>query len=177
MLHASNEATKRQIELAREQGEAQTHALEAMKEETGHAGQVRAGDYVIGYAVEEAEGLYRWRDGELEWEEPTHENAHVEVVVADAADGRFVPGLEVTVNIRAGADRDFGTYEQPLLWHPWLLHYGRNWTLPGDGTYDLRVHVEPLRMPRHDKKNGRRFAKPVDVTFRGVRIETGRKTS
>jgi hypothetical protein len=68
-----------------------------------------------------------------------------------------------------------GTHRQPFLWHPWLYHYGRNWEVPGDGSYRLRVRIEPPEFPRHDKINGRRYAEPVEVEFENVRVETGRK--
>lgn len=42
-----------------------------------------------------------------------------------------------------------------------------------DGTYRLRVHVDPAPFMRHDRVNGRRFAEPVDCEFTGVEISTG----
>ncbi|MGI8494296.1 MAG: hypothetical protein ACR2L1_03145 [Pyrinomonadaceae bacterium] len=58
-------------------------------------GKKRAGEYVVGYAVEKAEGLYHLRDdSELKWIEPTDENIHIEIVVCDGADNRFVPNLK-----------------------------------------------------------------------------------
>ena len=96
MQRPSDESSSSQLDLAREQRMAQQHAIEGMKETKGHAAQTRAGDYLIGYAVEDAGGLYRWRDGELE---------------------------------------------------------------------------------RHDKVNGSRFTKPVEVRFDNVAISTGRKLS
>lgn len=68
-----------------------------------------------------------------------------------------------------------GTHAQPFLWHPWLFHYGRNWQVPGDGEYTLRVRIEPPTFHRHDKRNGLRYAEPVEVEFRGVQLETGQK--
>ena len=49
--------------------------------------------------------------------------------------------------------------------------------MPGDGSYRLRVRIEPPEFARHDKINGRRYAEPVEVEFRNVRVETGRKLS
>ena len=48
-----------------------------------------------------------------------------------------------------------------------------NWTVPADGEYPLRVRVEPPTFMRHDEVNGRRFTEPVDVEFRGVKVERG----
>ncbi|MCL4302561.1 MAG: iron transporter [Anaerolineae bacterium] len=98
-------------------------------------------------------------------------------MVRDAADGRFIPGLTVYATLLDSAGREIGTHQQPFLWHPWLYHYGRNWHVPGDGQYTLRVRVEAPDFMRHDKINGQRFATPVTVEFDGVKIETGQKIS
>src|SRR6266542_5903610 len=82
--------------------------------------------------------MYHLRDGQLEWHDSQDENAHIEVVVRDAADGRFIPGLTVYATLLDRAGTEIGTHQQPFLWHPWLYHYERNWRVPGDGTYTLR---------------------------------------
>lgn len=91
----------------------------------------------------------------------------------DAGDGRFVPGLDVEVAVIDAGGAEVGRHTQPLLWHPMLYHYGRNWTVPGDGSYTFRVRVAPASFPRHDKKNGRRYTEPVEVEFADISVETG----
>lgn len=173
-MRKSDEAEPKGLALARAEGQAFKATVDHMIADVADAGAItRAGEYLVGYAVEKAEGMYEMRDGELQWQEPGKGNAHIEVVVCDGADGRFVPCLDVRVTVVDEAGKELGTHAQPLLWHPYLYHYGRNWTLPGDGTYTLKVHVEPPDFPRHDRENGNRYTKPVDVTFDGVRIETG----
>lgn len=174
-MRTSDESTRRQLELARNQGDALGAAVAAMDDESGVLVQ-RAGDYEIAVAVEEAEGMWRPVDGELVWENPPDENCHVEVCVRDGADGRFVPGLEVSVTVVGPDGGDLGTQPLPFLWHPWLYHYGRNWAVPAEGAYRLRVRVERPGFMRHDHENGRRYAEPVEVEFTGVQIEPGRKT-
>lgn len=177
-MEASDEATGEQLQLARDQGRALRRALEHMTgKEADDGALTRAGDYLVACAVEEAEGMWQMRDGSLEWTEPEDENVHVEVAVCDGADGRFIPGLEVTLTLVDEGGREVGTHPQPFLWHPWLYHYGRNWKVPGDGRYTLRVRIEPPAFGRHDRKNGRRFAEPVEVEFPGVEIQTGEKKS
>jgi hypothetical protein len=172
----TDEASPEQIEAACEQGRAYGRALELMTTRIADdGGEQRAGCYLVGYAIEEAEGMYEWRDGALEWHAPADENLHVEVSVRDAGDGRFVPGARVLATLIDADGTEFGPHEQPLLWHPMLYHYGRNWTLPHDGDYTLRVRVEPPRFSRHDKINGCRFTRPADVEFAGVRVERGRE--
>lgn len=173
----SDEATNRGLQLARQQGQAYQQALEYMSTQVAHGSKKAAGEYIVGYAVEEAEGLYHFNYGQLEWEEPRNANAHIEVAVCDAADGRFIPALTVYVTLIDANGREIGTHQQPFLWHPTLYHYGRNWQVPGDGDYRLRIRIEPPTFPRHDKTNGRRYTQPVEVEFSQVHIKAGRKIS
>ena len=171
----TSEADAAQLALARAQGDAYQRALQHMTTEVAHAGgSRRAGEYLVGYAVEDAEGMYELRDGELRWRNPKGgENVHVEVAVCDAADGRFIPAVEVTVTLRSPAGATVGPQTLPLLWHPMLYHYGSDLAVPEDGDYTLHVHVEPPRFMRHDEVNGRRFLEPVDVEFTDVPLRRG----
>lgn len=172
----TSEATAKQLELARAQGDAYGKALEYMTGTVAHGGgATEAGHYSIGYAVEEAEGMYEFHDGALTWVNPTEENVHIEVAVRDRADGRFVPAVKVFVTVIAPDGTEIGTEEQPLLWHPMIYHYGRNWTVPSDGDYTLKVRVEPPTFMRHDEVNGVRFTEVEEVTFTGVSIERGQE--
>ncbi len=170
----TDEADAKQLDLARQQGESYRRALEHMANDVAHDGGMQeAGEYLIGYAVEEAEGMYEWEDGELVWRDPDGENLHVEIAVCDGADGRFVPGVKVTGTLVDPDGKEVGSHEHPLLWHPMLYHYGRNWTVPADGTYTLRVRVEPPTFMRHDEVNGRRFEEVVETTFDNVQVQRG----
>jgi hypothetical protein len=172
----TSEATAHQLDLAREQGEAYGRALSHMTHDVADAGgEKTAGDYIVGYAVEKAEGMYALDGSTLRWHDPGDTNAHLEIAVRDAADGRFVPCLEITVTMVAPDGTRLGPHRQPLLWHPMLYHYGRNWQLPADGEYRLEVHIEPPGFMRHDEVNGRRFVDPVDVEFTGVAVTRGRE--
>lgn len=172
-MKESDEATDDELDLAREQGGVYVKALEHMVDEVANGGgEMRAGDYVVAFAHEEAEGMYHRADGSLEWREPDG-NIHIEISVRDAGDDRFVPGLDVALTIVDGQGREVGTETMPFIWHPWLYHYGKNWTIPGDGRYTLRVRIEPPEFMRHDQKNGRRYGEPVTVEFEDVELETG----
>lgn len=174
-LQPSDEINEEQIKLAQKQGDALQEALKNMTQEEAHGGQQAVGDYVIAWANEKAEGMYMLRDGELHWEEPQAENTHLEVAVCNSADGRFIPALTVHATLIDQNGAEVGTHRQPFLWHPWLYHYGRNWQVPHEGPYTLRVLVEVPDFPRHDKTNGKRFAEPVEVEFSNVRLELGQK--
>ena len=174
-LKPSDEANEEQIRLANKQGEALQEALKHMTQKEAHGGQKEAGDYVIAWANEKAEGMYMLRDGQLEWQEPQGENTHLEVAVCSAADGRFIPGLTVHATLVDRNGKEVGTHRQEFLWHPWLYHYGRNWQVPDEGPYTLRVRVDTPDFPRHDKTNGKIFTEPVEVEFQDIRLELGKK--
>jgi uncharacterized protein involved in high-affinity Fe2+ transport len=177
-MKVSDEASEAQLDLARNQGDTYEKALHHMAfEEADDGDEKSAGDYLVAYAIEHAEGMYEYDNGELVWRNPDEENLHVEVSVRDGSDGRFIPGLIVYATLIDANGREVGTHQQPFLWHPWLYHYGRNWIIPGDGEYTLRVHIEPPQWARHDKKNGKRYADPVDVEFTGLQVKTGQKKS
>lgn len=77
-LQSSDEATQEQLQLAIEQGDAYQKALDSMVSKEAHGSEMRAGEYLVGYAVEEAEGMYHWMDGKLHWQDPQDENVHIE---------------------------------------------------------------------------------------------------
>jgi hypothetical protein len=170
----SSEADATQLDLAREQGRAYRKALDHMVENVAHDGGMQPADqYLVAYAIEEAEGMFMWEDGGLVWHDPEEDNLHVEIAVCDASDGRFIPELTVTATLIGPDGEEVGTHRHELLWHPMMLHYGRNWKVPADGTYTLKVHVDPPTFMRHDEINGRRFEHPVETTFKGVKVERG----
>ena len=170
----TDEATRQQLELARAQGDAFGRALTHMTGTVAHdGGEQPAGHYLIGYAVEEAEGMYEWTGEELVWREPGGSNLHLEITVRDSGDGRFVPDVHVLATLVDPEGRNVGSHQQPLLWHPMIYHYGRNWNVPADGEYTLRVHVDPPTFMRHDQVNGCRYTEPVEVEFTGVKVKRG----
>ena len=175
-MEKSNEAKLEQLEMAREQGKTYVNALKEMsKKEADTGGEKKAGNYVVAYAVESAEGMYKFNNGELKWQDPGKKNIHIEISVRDGADDRFIPGLDVSVTVMDDSGKEIGSHNQEFLWHPWLFHYGRNWELPGDGKYTLKVDIKAPKFMRHDKKNGLRFAEDVEVVFENVKITTGQK--
>lgn len=175
---ATDEASATGLRLAKEAGDAYRRMVDYFLENVATDGNLqRAGDYAVGVATEEAEPLWHLLGGELELKEPaTGDNAHLEVVVMDAADQRFVPGLTIDVTLVAGNGKEVGTFRLPFLWHPTMYHYGRSIHIDEAGTYDLTVNIAPPTFGRHDKTNGRRYAEPVSVVFEGIRLEPGRKT-
>ena len=175
-IRPSEEGDRRALAPARAEGEAYGRALAHMTDAVADDGGVQpAGPYLAGYAVEQAEWMYRLADGALRWEGPGEANVHIEVAVRDAADGRFVPGLTIDVTLLDGSGAELGTHRLPLLWHPYLYHYGRNWAVPGDGACTLRVRIAPPEFMRQDEATGKRFAEEVRAEFRGVAITAARE--
>jgi hypothetical protein len=174
----TDEASERGLALAKQAGDAYREMVDYFIGNVATSGaKQNAGDYLIGVAVEEAEPLWQMLGGSLELKEPMADaNAHLEVVVADRADGRFIPGLDVHVTLLDESGDEVGTYELPFLWHPTMYHYGRSIHVQQGGTYTMRVHVEAPGFPRHDKVNGKRYSEPVTCEFGSIRIERGRKT-
>lgn len=174
-LKTSDEINEEQIKLVKKQGDAFQEALKNMTQDEAQGQQMVAGDYIIAWANEKAEGMYVMQNGNLMWEEPKTQNTHLEITVCNAADGRFLPGLLVFVTLIEKNGNIVGTHQQSFLWHPWLFHYGRNWKVPNEGPYTLRIRVEAPDFPRHDKVNGKRFEQPVEVEFKNIKLELGKK--
>lgn len=172
----SNEATDEQLQVAHAQGNAYHQAMQAMaKEEGAHTAQ--AGDYLIGFINEEAEGMYALDGDSLVWREAAEDaNVHLEVAVADAADGRFIPNLAVQLALSHDGTPVLAT-DLPFLWHPFLHHYGTNAKVPGRGPYRVTVRIAPAGFMRHDPVNGRRYAQPIEVHFDNITLTNGRKPS
>lgn len=168
----SDEATEKELEMAQNQGQVFGNALEHMITNVADDGQEKkVGPYLIGYAIEKAEGMYNPdENGDLIWAEPEEENIHVEVSVRDAADGRFIPALDVHARLINSQGDNIGTHKQPYIWHPWVYHYGRNWAVEKGGDYTLEIEIKMPAFPRHDKKNGTRFAKDISTSFSQVKI-------
>lgn len=174
----SDEADRKQLDMARAEGDAYQASLRYMAEEVADSGGTqRAGDYIVGYAQERAEGMYMLKsEGKLEWTEPDTENCHIEISVSDAGDHRFIPYLKIKASLKpADGGRKIGPFEVPFLWHPGLYHYGRNIKVPGDGKYTLTVTIKPPAFMRHDKTNGLRYADTVEVEFRDIMIKSGKE--
>lgn len=175
-LEPSEEVDERQLELARAEGDRYQQSVEYMITEIAETGaQTRAGDYLVGVAQEVAEGMYQMKSDRFEWKEPAEdENCHLEVVVADAADGRFLPHMSVQATVEDGQGTTVGPESIPFVWHPGLYHYGRNLSIPGKGTYTVTIDIEPATYPRHDEKNGDRYTEPVAVQFEDLQFTAGK---
>jgi hypothetical protein len=95
------------------------------------------------------------------------------VAVADALDGRFVPGLAVYLSARRGG-RTLAAGECGFRWHPHLHRYAVDMRLT-DGRYDLIVRIGVADFPRDDREAGLRYHEPVVLYFPGVVLTDTRR--
>lgn len=171
---SSEAVDQRHLELARAEGEAYQQSLRHLVEDVTHSGAIaEVGDYVVGIAQEAAAGRYQIQDGQLTFVEPSAENCLLDVAVADAADGRFVPHLGVEATLQPDGGEPIGPVTLSFTWHPGLFHYGANVTVPGDGRYDVRVKIDPARFGRRDEAHGDRYDEAVEVLFEDLSVECG----
>lgn len=172
----TEEAKPHHHRMAQAQGDTYTTAVTHMAEKVAEAGaEAHAGDMIVALAVEAAEGMYMWNGSGLEWNEPEGANTHIEVSARDAADNRFIPGLDVRVRILDDGGSVLAEDQLPMLWHPWLYDYGANFALPVDEPVAIEVEIEAPKFPRHDEENGKRYTEDVFVRFEDVKVPGGGK--
>ena len=173
--------SQEEMALRRRQGDAVLETLEYVLRQKGGERKL-VGDFLIAWYAEGAEGHWepgqqlfgRIRAGALNWTTPTEENQHIEVVVCDAEDGRFLPGLEVEVSLTDQEGREVGSKKHQFFWSPLLHHYGANWQIPREGAYTLRVKVAPPSFPRHHRRLGNRYQLGAEVIFTNVQLRPQR---
>lgn len=168
---ASDEAAPHHHRMAQQQGDAYSTALTHKAEKVAMTGaEAHVGEMIVALALEPAEGMYEWSDGALEWIEPGEQNVHLEVSARDATDNRFIPGLKVHVRVIDDEGQTRADATLPMLWHPWLYHYGSNFTLPMGSSVAVEVQIDAPEFPRHDEKNGMRYVEDLFVRFEDVEL-------
>lgn len=123
-----------------------------------------AGDFLVAVDHDRPTGYYEADPAGLGWREvaPFH-TVRFDVAVADAHDGRFVPGL--TIHLRAEKNgRTLAAGQCGFRWHPRLHRYAVDLHLPPHH-YDLVVHIAPPGFPRDGHDTGRRYCDPVVLRF------------
>lgn len=161
---------------ALEQGKAYTLALSLMKQMDVHA-EESVEDYIVTLAVEKAEGMFMVQpEGDLQWQIPAdHDNAHLEIVVRDKKDLRFIPQLTVIISLKTLPGNVVLEQELPFLWHPFLYHYGSDVHIPEEGEYIPEVTIKQPQFGRHDENKGKRYEKTITITLPQIHIKPGRK--
>jgi hypothetical protein len=164
------EATQRAMHLARLQGDAYAQAAaHLLSEASGLGAECRVGGYRIGYVARVEAGTDP-PGGGCEHGDIEAGMVSLGVIVRDAADGRFVPGLQVVVTILAANGSELGCHTHPLLWHPVVHQYARDWALPR--VVPLRVRVSIVSTPHVQRSRiyADRLADSVEIEFSDVII-------
>ncbi len=176
MTDLDEPAEREQERLVRAQGEAYRASYDRLMAEDPHL-EAEAGDYLVTASFEPAEGMYvPAPDGSLRWMAPSEEqNQHLEVIVRDRRDGRFIPALDVHLRLLDRAGSTALETDVPFIWHPFVLHYGVDGCIPGEGDYTAVVSIPAPRFARHDEVRGRRYEDPVEVRLGPVHLTPGRK--
>ncbi|MGE5353297.1 MAG: hypothetical protein ACM3P0_14540 [Acidobacteriota bacterium] len=165
--------------LAGASGQAYLKALRVMYSQANDGRNIIAGDYVVAYAIEYAEGYWSYdKNGDFQYSNAQNEkaNSHIDLAVLDKKTGRFLFNLNVKATLYDGTGKEIGTHAEPFNWHPWLYHYGENWRVPNNAkAYRLHIHFDPPSYRRYGRRDGRQFTSPVDMDFSNVEIKTGQK--
>lgn len=165
------------------QGNTYNVALELLENTANNFAQEVAGDYRLTLVCEDAEGAYVLEEitpgnPGLVWRSPLlKENQHIEIAVQDKEDLRFIPYLDVFCRLYNAENKLLGEKLQPFIWHPYLDHYGENWTLHGEGDYFVEVTVKKAKFPRHDETLGDRYKADVQIRFGPLHLIPGRRES
>ena len=165
--------------LAKAQGSAIKRAVDGMIAKTAMDGeQITYGPYLLTYAVEYAEGYWRYKNGKLLYnikvEQSAEKNAHVEVAVFDALTGRMIPGFDVETTFLKGNEQ-VASVAPTMMWHPWLYHYGNNFRVPKKGKYELLVKTSPPHVRRYGEEFGKKYGESIEQIFTDVDVQTGQK--
>jgi hypothetical protein len=169
---------KRQEELSKKLADNLNLSLNAHTEDMSHSAK-RINDYIVTVAVENSYGLYAHQtDGSLDWETPeSFGTQHVEIIIQDRDDKRFVPYLDVKVKIFDKGNNLITESEAPFMWHPYAYHYGFDTTLPADGEYYFEVKVKKPKFDRHHLAHGKKYQEdiatmlgPVEIVLPGEEI-------
>jgi hypothetical protein len=168
---AGNGSTEEQLQLAQQQGRAETAVLDWVLANSGPLkGDTRAGELRIAFTITPAEGWWdKAGDGKLAWHDAPEDNVHLRIFVLDAVDGRLMPGLSLRAALTDanGNERsvpvDFG-------WYPLINAYGGNVPIDSNSSYALRVSVDPLSS-HHASTVGNRFEHATIAEFPPLQVE------
>lgn len=160
---------------AEKQGKAFQEAIDFLKQQTGKMDSSSVGDYVVYFTSESACGLYEvMPEGGLDWQPPSpSENQHIEIIVQDKQDSRFVPHLNIFYELR-DIDNNFISQDfLPFVWHPIVYHYGKNIEIPLEGEYKIKLTIKAPEFLRHDEMLGKRYESDVTIELGPIDMKPG----
>lgn len=172
-IHSKKEHKKE--DLVQQEGHAFQNSYDQLMHEDPHA-IIEVDNYIITASFEPAEGMYMIQsDLSLKWITPEkQDNQHMEVIVQDKDDRRFIPYLDVSLVLYSKKEVVFHN-QVPFIWHPFVFHYGINGSIPGEGEYIPEVFIKMPTFHRHDEVRGKRYTKDVQVKLGSVHLTPGKK--
>ncbi|ABD10450.1 hypothetical protein ThrDRAFT_03026 [Frankia casuarinae] len=141
------------------------------KEIRSEGGEVQSGPWKIGYIVEAAEPWYEGKGGQQILRKPAaDETHHIEIIPVEAATGRIVPNVPITLAVIDGK----GTVaEEKTLnfYYAEFFHYANNFSIPRDGSYTLRATIGVPTFFRHGEEGHTpALASGTTATFTNVTL-------
>lgn len=148
----------------------QYDTLDAEVAERG--GSTTSGEWNVSYIVEAAEPWFEEHGGgHSTFREPqAGETHHIEVIPREAATGRIIPDVPITLEILDAAGQV--VEEQDLeFYYSTFFHYANNFEVPEAGNYTLRATLGAPGFRRHgDEADGPALAEGVTVEFDDVEL-------
>lgn len=126
-----------------------------------HGIRQHVGDYDVTIAVE--------RPFDPSATDSAHD-AYLAVIVQDSASARAIPALHVHAQMLDSDGHVVATRALPYVHHPWLSHNGTWWSVPRDGDYVFRVHVDPPALRRYGRATGLEFRNAIDLSLPAVHL-------
>ena len=148
----------------------QYDTLDAEVAERG--GSATSGEWQVSYIVEAAEPWFEEHGGgHATFREPQQgETHHIEVIPREAATGRIVPDVPITLEVLDAAGEVVEKQELELYYST-FFHYANNFQVPEAGTYTLRATLGAPGFRRHgDEADGPALAEGVTVEFDDVEL-------
>ena len=145
---------------------------ETLEEEiAAEGGETDSGAWRVAYIVEPAEPWYEADGPGQRFREPAPgEIHHIEIIPFEAATGRIVPNVPITLEVVAADGRVVET--KPLnFYYSTFYHYANNFSVPDPGRYTLRAALGVPTFFRHaEAGEAPPMAEGVTVEFPDVEL-------
>ncbi|MCQ4121785.1 hypothetical protein [Rhodococcus tibetensis] len=141
------------------------------KEIAAEGGETNSGAWRVAYIVEPAEPWYQPDGSGQRFREPAPgETHHIEIIPFEAATGRIVPNVPITLEVVAADGRVVEA--KPLnFYYSTFFHYANNFSVPEPGRYTLRAALGAPTFFRHaEAGEAAPLAEGVTVDFSDVEL-------
>lgn len=134
-------------------------------------GSTTSGEWEVSYIVEAAEPWFEQRGGSQELRPPAEgETHHIEIIPTEAATGRVVPDVPVTLEVLDESGEVVAS-EELAFYASTFFHYAENFEIPEEGNYTLRATLDAPDFRRHGEEGEQpALTEDVTVTFEDVAL-------